>query len=80
MNKPAVLFDESHCEQCACGEGLDFALTFAFQPIVDVTNESVYAYEALVRGLGGEGAHSVLSKVNGKNRYSFDQILSLIHI
>jgi|TARA_R110000851_G_scaffold273049_1_gene425737 EAL domain-containing protein (putative c-di-GMP-specific phosphodiesterase class I) len=74
VNKPAVLFDESHCEQCACGEGLDFALTFAFQPIVDVTNESVYAYEALVRGLGGEGAHSVLSKVNGKNRYSFDQI------
>lgn len=73
-NKPAVLFDESHCEQCACGEGLDFAFTFAFQPIVDITSESVYAYEALVRGPEGEGAYSVLSKVNEKNRYSFDQI------
>jgi EAL domain-containing protein (putative c-di-GMP-specific phosphodiesterase class I) len=74
VNKPVELFDESHCEQCACGEGLDFAFTFAFQPIVDVINESVYAYEALVRGPEGEGAYSVLSKVNEKNRYSFDQI------
>lgn len=74
MKKPAVLFDESHCEQCACGEGLDFAFTFAFQPIVDVTDRSVYAYEALVRGPEGESAFSILSKVNEKNRYSFDQI------
>mgnify|MGYP003624296172 FL=1 len=36
MKKPEILFDESHCEQCACGEGLDFSFTFAFQPIVDV--------------------------------------------
>lgn len=74
MDKPAVLFDESHCEQCACGEGLDFAFTFAFQPIVDVSDRSVYAYEALVRGPEGESAFSILSKVNEKNRYSFDQI------
>ncbi|MBJ7277014.1 EAL domain-containing protein [Marinobacter salarius] len=74
MDKPVVLFDESHCEQCACGEGLDFALTFAFQPIVDVANRSVYAYEALVRGPEGESAYDVLSKVNEKNRYAFDQI------
>lgn len=74
MNQPAVLFDESHCEQCACGEGLDFSFTFAFQPIVDVVNKSVYAYEALVRGPEGEGAMSVLSKVNERNRYSFDQV------
>lgn len=74
MNQPAVLFDESHCEQCACGEGLDFSFSFAFQPIVDVQTKSVYAYEALVRGLDGEGAMSVLAKVNDRNRYSFDQI------
>ncbi len=74
MNQPAVLFDESNCEQCACGEGLDFSFTFAFQPIVDVVNQSVYAYEALVRGPEGEGVMSVLSKVNETNRYSFDQI------
>ncbi|TGN41991.1 EAL domain-containing protein [Marinobacter confluentis] len=53
---------------------MDFSFTFAFQPIVDADNKSVYAYEALVRGLNGEGAYSVLSNVNETNRYSFDQI------
>lgn len=71
---PEKLFDESNCEQCACNEGLGFSFTFAFQPIVDVDNKSVYAYEALVRGLDGEGSWSVLSKVNEINRYTFDQV------
>jgi EAL domain-containing protein (putative c-di-GMP-specific phosphodiesterase class I) len=71
---PEKLFDESYCDQCACGEGLDFSFTFAFQPIVDADNKSVYAYEALVRGPEGESAWSVLSQVNENNRYSFDQI------
>ena len=74
MNQPAVLFDESHCEQCACGEGLDFAFSFAFQPVVDVVNRCVYAYEALVRGPDGQGAMTVLSQVNDHNRYAFDQV------
>jgi len=74
VEKPAVLFDESHCDQCACGEGLDFSFTFAFQPIVDVSKREVYAYEALIRGPEGESAWSVLSKVNDRNRYSFDQV------
>jgi len=71
---PETLFDESNCDQCACGTGLDFSFTFAFQPIVDVESKSVYAYEALVRGPEGQGAFSVLSNVNETNRYSFDQI------
>jgi len=71
---PETLFDESSCEECSCNTGLGFSFTFAFQPIVDADNKSVYAYEALVRGPGGEGALSVLSQVNEKNRYSFDQV------
>ena len=71
---PDTLFDQSRCEDCACGAGLGFSFTFAFQPIVDVDTQSVYAYEALVRGSGGEGAFSVLSKVNDQNRYAFDQV------
>lgn len=71
---PEKLFDESNCDECACGTGLDFSFTFAFQPIVDVDNKSVYAYEALVRGPEGQGAFSVLANVNETNRYSFDQI------
>ncbi|MCH8497055.1 MAG: EAL domain-containing protein [Marinobacter sp.] len=74
VTKPPVLFDESHCEQCACGNGLDFAFTFAFQPIVDTDTREVYAYEALVRGPEQQGAFWVLDQVNQQNRYAFDQI------
>jgi len=42
----------------------------AFQPIVDVQDGSVYAYEALVRGPQGESAASMLAQVN---RHAFDQ-------
>ena len=45
----------------------------AFQPIVDVESRTVYAYEALVRGVNGEGAGSVLCQVTEENRYAFDQ-------
>ncbi|WP_202980292.1 EAL domain-containing protein [Marinobacter fonticola] len=74
MNQPAILFDETHCEQCACGKGLEFGISFAFQPIVDVETRSVLAYEALVRGTEGQGAGEVLARVNKHNRYAFDQI------
>ncbi len=45
----------------------------AFQPIVDVSTQSIFAHEALVRGAGGEGAAEVLSRVSAENRYAFDQ-------
>jgi EAL domain-containing protein (putative c-di-GMP-specific phosphodiesterase class I) len=50
-----------------------FPFTMAFQPIVDTNLETVYAYEALVRGPRGESASSILSQVNDENRYAFDQ-------
>ena len=45
----------------------------AFQPIVDVETETVFAYEALVRGPEGQSAASVLGQVDGQNLYAFDQ-------
>jgi EAL domain-containing protein (putative c-di-GMP-specific phosphodiesterase class I) len=45
----------------------------AFQPIVDVAAGSIWGYEALVRGLNGEGAGDVLAAVTEENRYRFDQ-------
>ena len=65
--------DSKKCEACRNGEGFGHDFTMAFHPIVDLRAEAVWGYEALVRGVNGEGAGSVLSKVTEKNRYAFDQ-------
>ncbi|WCM91994.1 EAL domain-containing protein [Acidovorax sp. NCPPB 2350] len=62
------------CAACRDGQALDFEFTMAFQPIVDLREGgSVFAYEALVRGVDGSSAASVLGRVNDANRYAFDQ-------
>jgi EAL domain-containing protein (putative c-di-GMP-specific phosphodiesterase class I) len=45
----------------------------AFQPIVDVTRHTVFAYEALVRGTEQESALDVLGQVTEESRAAFDQ-------
>jgi EAL domain-containing protein (putative c-di-GMP-specific phosphodiesterase class I) len=55
------------------GTRFDFPITMAFQPIFDLHTGMVFAQEALVRGIDGASAASVLSKVNEVNRYAFDQ-------
>ncbi|MBG6192192.1 EAL domain-containing protein (putative c-di-GMP-specific phosphodiesterase class I) [Arthrobacter sp. CAN_A212] len=45
----------------------------AFQPIYDAVAGRVWGYEALVRGLSGEGAFEVLSKISPEQKYRFDQ-------
>ena len=62
------------CRNCLEANPLDFEITMAYQPIVDVRTRSVFAYEALVRGADGAGAGAVLSKVSDDNRYTFDQM------
>lgn len=61
------------CVACRDGQSLDFEFTMAFQPIVDLRDRSVYAYEALVRGLDGSSAYSILTRVTEQNLYAFDQ-------
>ncbi len=61
------------CSHCQDGQALGFEFSMAFQPIVDLRDNSLYAYEALVRGTDGSGAASILSRVNEQNRYAFDQ-------
>lgn len=61
------------CKGCKDGVTFEGRLSMAFQPIVDLATGSPYAYEALVRGPGGEGAASVLSQVTDDTRYAFDQ-------
>ena len=67
------LVENDVCGACAEGISAPFPFTMAFQPVVDLTNSCVYAYEALVRGPAGESAASVLSQVTTHNRYAFDQ-------
>jgi EAL domain-containing protein (putative c-di-GMP-specific phosphodiesterase class I) len=45
----------------------------AFQPIYDADADRVWGYEALVRGVKGEGAADVLAQVRPEQRYRFDQ-------
>lgn len=61
------------CTDCGSAERVGFRFDYAYQPIVDVDDCSIYAHEALVRGPAGESAQSVLSQVTESNRYRFDQ-------
>ena len=61
------------CNRCRDIAALDFSFSMAFQPIYDFAAADVWGWEALVRGVNGEGAFSVLSKVTDENRYAFDQ-------
>ena len=78
-NKPAIPIQSDavtahgKCGQCRNTEALPFEFDHAFQPIVDVSMHSIYAHEALVRGTNGEGAFTILERVNDSNRYQFDQ-------
>lgn len=45
----------------------------AFQPIVERGSGAIYAQEALVRGLDGQGAGWVLEQVTSEHLYHFDQ-------
>jgi len=61
------------CGRCRNLAALDFEFSFAYQPIVDFKSRSIFGHEALVRGINGESAASVLARVNDDNRYRFDQ-------
>src|SRR5690606_6996994 len=73
---PSMLKPSSYplsCAQCRSGAELGFAFTMAFQPIVDIRTRQTFAQEALVRGVQGESAGSILAKVSEQNIYQFDQ-------
>jgi EAL domain-containing protein (putative c-di-GMP-specific phosphodiesterase class I) len=66
--------DRLHLPGCpGCQEPLDFSISMAFQPIVDMRDLTIFGYEALVRGPRGEPAFDVFSRVTPENRFAFDQ-------
>lgn len=62
---------EGQCSHCSGGTPFEFSM--AFQPIVDVTQRTIYAYEALVRGVNNESAFFILNQVTDELIYRFDQ-------
>jgi len=70
----------SECVGCREGIELPFDFKMAFQPIVDMTSCRVWGYEALVRGVNGESAFSILSQVSEDIRYRFDQASRIMAI
>jgi len=56
-----------------CSEVVDTGFSFAFQPMVDIESRRVIGHEALVRGLAGESAGTVIEAIRPENRYYFDQ-------
>jgi EAL domain-containing protein (putative c-di-GMP-specific phosphodiesterase class I) len=71
-NQPERI-EPAGCDECRKAGPLGFDFTMAFQPILDLDSGRPFAYEALVRGLNGEGAGAILALVNDSNRYRFDQ-------
>ena len=65
-------FQSVGCQACRDKTLLPFDFTMAFQPIMDLELDRPFAYEALVRGVDGESAATVLSWVDDTNRYRFD--------
>ncbi len=63
-----------HCKKCELNPFLDFEISMAYQPIVDVEKKTIFSFEALVRGVNEESAGEVLSKINPQNRFAFDQL------
>jgi EAL domain-containing protein (putative c-di-GMP-specific phosphodiesterase class I) len=64
---------KSTCVGCRDDIPLPFEFKMAFQPIVDVAHHRVWGYEALVRGVDGESALSILDQLTDDSRYQFDQ-------
>jgi len=68
------------CVGCREDIALPFEFKMAFQPIVDIASHRVWGYEALVRGVNGESAYSILSQVTEETRYRFDQAARVMAI
>jgi len=74
MREKSIACESISCNDCSESNNLDFDFTMAFQPILYCQTQTIFGYEALVRGLNNESAFSIIEKVNDTNRYAFDQL------
>ena len=64
---------QEKCQACRNGAKFDLPITMAFQPMVALGAEKIFAYEALLRGKDGAGPREVFSHVTSDTLYAFDQ-------
>lgn len=50
-------------------------ISFAFQPIINISSGLIVSYEALVRGHDNSSAWQVFQQVNDSNKHHFDEML-----
>jgi len=72
--------DSLDCLRCRNAGDLDLELHMAFQPIVDLERQEVFAWEALVRGKDGALADVVMAEVAPDDLYIFDQTCRVLAI
>jgi EAL domain-containing protein (putative c-di-GMP-specific phosphodiesterase class I) len=53
---------------------IGFQFSFAFQPIVNASNQEIISFEALVRGPHGEPSNSVFAQVSNHDFGKFDEV------
>ncbi len=68
-DRPATIHDHIRSYQDLVGADIQFA----FQTILDAEALDVVAFEALVRGIRGEPAATVISRIRHDQRFAFDQ-------
>ncbi len=66
------VIDIERCKACRTPTPIA-PFSMAFQPIIDLQEQRIDAYEALVRSPSGGGATEVLDKVTPETVYAFDQ-------
>lgn len=71
--QPAVSTDDLHDQIRNYQALVGTDIQFAFQTIIDARELEVVAFEALVRGLHGEAAATVISRIAQDDRFAFDQ-------
>lgn len=62
------------CQNCNPQQlGIEFSM--AFQPIVQRTQQTIWGYESLVRGMDNQPAGFILNQIDATKIHSFDQVI-----
>ncbi len=70
---PDISVEIESPEKTASVESPNDDYSFAFQPIINISDATIFSYEALIRGRNNESAGTVLSRVDPADMHTFDE-------